>query len=227
MSAPRKEALADGVELWLGDCRDVLPLIGRVDAVVTDPVWPNCPKGTIAGADQPWVLWAEACGLMPQHERMIVVMRCDSDPRFLAPVRLRSFVRSIVLPYVMPAYLGRVLGGDETAYWFGSPIATGKGRMVHPRDGGHPFGLGPPAEWASDVARLEAHFDCLVWWCADVGETVLDPFMGSGTTGVACARLGLSFHRHRDRAEILRHRPATDFGGAGLSLACPSRSRSS
>src|SRR6185312_5245371 len=34
---PRKETLAEGVEIWLGDCRDVLPLIGRVDAVVTDP----------------------------------------------------------------------------------------------------------------------------------------------------------------------------------------------
>ena len=25
------------------------------------------------------------------------------------------------------------------------------------------------------------------------GQTILDPFMGSGTTGVACARLGRSF----------------------------------
>ena len=27
----------------------------------------------------------------------------------------------------------------------------------------------------------------------DPGETVLDPFMGSGTTGVACAKLGRKF----------------------------------
>ena len=27
MSEPRKEVLAEGVEIWLGDCRDVLPLI--------------------------------------------------------------------------------------------------------------------------------------------------------------------------------------------------------
>jgi adenine-specific DNA-methyltransferase len=34
---PRKETLADGIELWLGDCREVLPMLGKVDAVVTDP----------------------------------------------------------------------------------------------------------------------------------------------------------------------------------------------
>ena len=34
---PSREILADGVEIWHGDCRDVLPLIGKVDAVVTDP----------------------------------------------------------------------------------------------------------------------------------------------------------------------------------------------
>src|SRR3990170_575648 len=33
----KKEVLAEGVELYLGDCRDILPTLGRVDAVVTDP----------------------------------------------------------------------------------------------------------------------------------------------------------------------------------------------
>src|SRR5215831_6334815 len=34
---PRVETLAEGVTLYLGDCREVLPTLGRVDAVVTDP----------------------------------------------------------------------------------------------------------------------------------------------------------------------------------------------
>ena len=41
MTAPRKEILADGVELWLGDCREILPTLGKVDAVVTDPPYGN------------------------------------------------------------------------------------------------------------------------------------------------------------------------------------------
>ena len=32
-----------------------------------------------------------------------------------------------------------------------------------------------------------------IGWHSDVGQVVLDPFMGSGTTGVACANLGRKF----------------------------------
>jgi len=33
----RVETLAEGVTLYLGDCREILPTLGKVDAVVTDP----------------------------------------------------------------------------------------------------------------------------------------------------------------------------------------------
>jgi len=37
----RIEQLADGVTLYLGDCREILPTLGKVDAVVTDPPYGN------------------------------------------------------------------------------------------------------------------------------------------------------------------------------------------
>jgi hypothetical protein len=37
MAAERIERLAEGVTLYLGDCREILPTLPRVDAVVTDP----------------------------------------------------------------------------------------------------------------------------------------------------------------------------------------------
>lgn len=43
----RKEIIGDAV-LYLGDCRDVLPMIGKVDAVVTDPPYGiNANKQTL------------------------------------------------------------------------------------------------------------------------------------------------------------------------------------
>ena len=33
----KEEKLAEGVSLYLGDCREIIPTLGRVDAVVTDP----------------------------------------------------------------------------------------------------------------------------------------------------------------------------------------------
>lgn len=37
MTSPRVETLAEGVTLYCGDCREILPTLGKVDAVVTDP----------------------------------------------------------------------------------------------------------------------------------------------------------------------------------------------
>jgi tRNA G10 N-methylase Trm11 len=43
----RVEHLAEGVTLYLGDCREILPTLGKVDAVVTDP-----PYGVNVGIDR-------------------------------------------------------------------------------------------------------------------------------------------------------------------------------
>src|SRR6185437_9610788 len=110
------------------------PTLSGVDAVVTDPVWPRCPTQTIQGSDRPYELWAETCAALPPCRRVIVVMRSDCDPRFLQPTP-GPFFRLMILPYVIPGYLGRALGGDEIAYWFGDCIATAPGRMVVPGRG--------------------------------------------------------------------------------------------
>jgi site-specific DNA-methyltransferase (adenine-specific) len=177
--------------LYLGDCREILPTLGKVDAVVTDPVWPNCPPDLLVGGDDPNGLWRDTWTAMPELTRAVVVMRHDSDPRFLAPVPM-PYLRATILGYVMPGYTGRFLGGDEIAYSFGQPIPSREGQRVIP-------GRGPVVQPDGRAAnghpcsRALAHFEFLVRWWSEPGEAVLDPFMGSGTTGVACQKLGRKF----------------------------------
>jgi len=45
MTAQRVETIAPGITLYLGDCREVLPSLGPVDAVITDPPYPDIDKG--------------------------------------------------------------------------------------------------------------------------------------------------------------------------------------
>lgn len=175
--------------LFRGDARELLPDLSGVNVMLTDPVWPNCPAGLIPGSDDPFGLWRDTMAVLPRVRRLIAVLRADSDPRFLAPVPARlPFFTTIQMPH----YLGRVMGGDELAYWFGSPIEWARGRRTVPGRGPlarpeHRRPVGHPC------SRTQIHTDWLLEWSSDVGETVLDPFMGAGTTGIAAVRLGRSF----------------------------------
>src|SRR6185312_2026352 len=89
-------------------------------------------------------------------------------------------------------YIGRYLGGDEIAYSFGSPIPSRVGQRVIP---GRAPSVQPDGRAANGhpCSRALEHFDFLVRWWSEEGETILDPFMGSGTTGVAAVKLGRKF----------------------------------
>lgn len=173
--------------LYLGDCMDVLSALDPVDAIITDPVWPNCPHGMLRGADGgQGELLARALEAS-KAATVVIVLGFDSDPRFLAAVPSRwPYIRSQQLPYAFPGYRGRLLAGDEMAYVFGE---IPKGRGVIPGRArtkteakeriGHP------------CPRQDIHMRDLVgWWSR---QTVLDPFMGSGTTGAAAVALGRKF----------------------------------
>jgi len=178
--------------LYCGDCREILPLIGAVDTVISDPVWPNCPEGLLQGSNDPEGL-LRGCLDLVEARRLVLVVRSDSDPRFFRAVPERwPFFRTQILPYVMPGYIGRKLGGDELAYSFGEPIPSSPGRRVIP---GYAPKVQPVGRKANGhpCSRSLKHFEWLVDWWSLEGETVLDPFMGSGTTGAAATTLGRKF----------------------------------
>ena len=166
-----------GITIYHGDCRD-FNLVGG--SIITDPIWPNAPIGMFLDVDAGSLLREMFHTI--SAPRAAVILRSDSDPRFLLSVPNRyPFFRSIQLPYVMPGYIGRKLGGDETAYCFGEPIRFAKGRQVIP--GRAPLAQ-PNARRANGhpCSRVLEHMTYLVRWWSDAEDVIIDPFCGSGTT---------------------------------------------
>ena len=180
----------EAVTIYHGDCREILPQLERVDLVLTDPVWPNSTPELI-GADRPYELFTEAAQLFPAvTDRAIVHLGCNSDPRILfgMPPGL-PFFRVCWLEYARPHYMGNLLYTGDVAYAFGRfacPTHIGHrvipGRFMHTnKEGDH---SGHP------TARSSQHVKWLLKWFSKPDETVLDPFMGSGTTLRAAKDLG-------------------------------------
>jgi site-specific DNA-methyltransferase (adenine-specific) len=175
--------------LYLGDALEVLPTLGHVDAVITDPVWPNCPPEMLPGADgQQFSLLDKALARI-DADAVVIVLGFDSDPRFLNAVPARwPFIRSQQLPYAFPGYRGRLLAGDEMAYVFGA-IPKGQG-VIPGRAKTKTESKGTTANGHPCPRQTVHMLDLVGWWSR---TSVLDPFMGSGTTGVAALQLGRSF----------------------------------
>ena len=181
----RIETIAKGVTLYLGDCRDVLPLLA-VDAVITDPPYgvgfkyENSDDSSVGYREwcDDWFQMAKAAASGP------VAISCGMS-------NLADWPKpDWVLCWHKPAAMGRCFVGfnnwepvilygrgsrGQIADVFTAPIIPSENLSEHP--------CPKPLGWATSlVDRLTTK-----------GESVCDPFMGSGTTGVACIKLGRRF----------------------------------
>jgi site-specific DNA-methyltransferase (adenine-specific) len=202
------------VRIITGDCRDVLREIEHADTVITDPVWPNCPPGLLEGADRPAELFAEAVELLPEGvKRLVVILRSDSDPRFLCAVPERwPFICMQAMPYAVPMYLGRVLGGTEIAYCFGEPVRVREGKRVIPMWGPKAQPRDRPAN-GHPCSRALVHMTWLVDWWSERGDVILDPFCGSGTIPLAAShmqRIGIGIEKNAEYSAMAERRIRDD-----------------
>lgn len=188
MTEPRKEVLADGVEIWLGDCRDVLPMIGRVDAVVTDPPYGMSFRSNhraekhaaIANdGDIESLVWATK---LPITHSRYIFCRWDNVSQVDKPKSLVTWVKN---NWSMGDLNHEHARQTEVALFYAGPDHFfPKSRPTDVIECARTGNNYHPTEKPADLMRA------VVEWTSGV---VLDPFCGSGTTGVACAKLARSF----------------------------------
>jgi DNA modification methylase len=197
-------------ELWLGDCMEILPTLGKVDAVITDPPYgigeadgKNKTRGSAGGANK----WKGS-----RNTTGVGVASTD----FGDPLEWDSAPPSAEL-------IAAVLSAGEHAVLFGGnyfPLPPSSCWLVWDKVNGTTDFADCELAWTNlpkavrllrwmwngmlqqDMANKEERVHptqkpaAVMKWCIEqVGqaETILDPFMGSGTTGVAAVQLGRKF----------------------------------
>lgn len=178
-TARRREVLAEGVELYLGDCLEVLPTLGRFDAVVTDP-----PYG-IGFAGQP-TKWQRRAGHVP-------VAWDDATAESLAELLALGDVQVVWGGnyYALPPSRGWLswfkpdappsMGSFELAW---TNVSQNTRQITCSIGATNAERVGHPTQKPLAVLWTIRPFEA---------RTILDPFMGSGTTGVAAVKLGRKF----------------------------------
>lgn len=176
-----KPVIIGDCTLYLADCMDILPTLGKVDAVVTDP-----PYGINAG---------QGIGRSDKIRIGGDKKQWDSNPADV------SSILSLGVPTI-------IWGGN----YF--PLPPSRGFLIWDKNNsGRDFADCEMAWTNQDAnARLKTlrpmNMDggklhptqkpvAIMKWCVEYLEgnpqIILDPFMGSGTTGVACAKMGRKF----------------------------------
>jgi site-specific DNA-methyltransferase (adenine-specific) len=226
--------------LYLGDCRDVLPTLGPVDAVVTSPPYDNLreygegfepldcnpvisalaanikPGGVImwnvadatingseTGTSFRQALHAMSCGLN-LHDTMIYTKENVSFPESIR--YFSGFEYMFVFSKGRPKTFNPIK--DRRNKWSGTVMhgtnrqpdgttkqISGKGKVIEPYGMRFNYWLmtnnsgdvGHPAPMPASMAE-----DHIISW-TNLGDSVLDPFLGSGTSGIAAVQMGRRF----------------------------------
>ena len=206
MIGVRREVIGD-CTLYLGDCREILPSLGKVDAVVSDPPYGINYKGGSTGKS----------GISTTKKRFTETIRGDDrpfDPGLFIAMGARCC-------FTGAQHFAKRLPGGAFHVWIKrgpyAPIDQADGDLIWISGDKTPLrivdmvwrGICRNVENTEPIEHPTQKPVALMAWCIEktvTSGTILDPFMGSGTTGVACVRLGRRFvgveidSRHFDTA---------------------------
>ncbi len=188
MSAIKREIIIGDCRLLQGDCAQIMPLLGNVDAVVTDPPYGmsfvsnhRAIKHAAIKNDGNADLLKFACQLPVTHSKY-VFCRWDNLTDVPKPKSCITWVKNnwsmgdLNHEHARQTEIALFYLGDEHFFPKGRPADVVNAARTS--NDNHPTEKPVP---------LMMEF---VQWTAGI---VCDPFMGSGTTGVACVKLGRSF----------------------------------
>lgn len=188
----RREVNIGNCRLLLGDCLEILPTLGGGMAVVSDPpygmAWDtdstrfsggHNPERRSKGRNDHKAIAGDDLAFNPAH--LIAYPECIlfGSNHFAARLPVGT---TLVWIKRLDAAFGSFLSDAEVAWQKGGYGVYCK------RD------LSNYARTDSRQHPTQKPLDLMVWCVERIkASTILDPYMGSGTTGVACVRLGRKF----------------------------------
>lgn len=207
--------------LYLGDCREILPGLTAVDAVITDPPYEAEAHGAnrVLGSGRTREMRTRALEFdaISEELRSDVCLHfarlcsgwvlCFSQAEAIASWRAAMEAAGMAwrraMVWVKPDSSPQ-LSGDRPAQGYESIAAAWAGRGRSVWNGGGRRGVfvyGKHDAGTGHGGRRNEHptqkpvalMDDLIWLFSHPGGVVLDAFMGSGTTGVSATRHGRRF----------------------------------
>jgi site-specific DNA-methyltransferase (adenine-specific)/modification methylase len=187
-------------QLWLGDCREILPKLGKVDAVVTDPPYgigehggkrrygpASAAKGFGAHKEYARLDWDTS----PPDQELFNALFAT------APLQIIWGANHFIskMPLDAPGWLVWHKKGADKSDFADCELAWTNvvGAVRYFRHDWVGFGAinsGVKREHPTQKPLP------LMEWCLSLvpnAQTILDPFLGSGTTGIAAVKAGRSF----------------------------------
>ena len=196
MGLPKPYYENNGITIYHGDCRDIIPLLDRVDATITDPPYGVQFSGKVAfSRGKTTVKRSDTYSSYkdtPENIDLVVI------PAVILALGISK--RAAITPgtrncfkYPLPDDIGCFYSASGTGlskwgFTCSQPILFyGTCPFLNRGLGSRPNSCGQT--WPNDAnqsghpcAKPIAMIKWLVWRASWEGETVLDPFMGSGST---------------------------------------------